>query len=38
LRPAGNWLVFAAREKKVYFFDKRGVVGKPMSMKDFLRQ
>ncbi|HXL23018.1 MAG TPA: hypothetical protein VOA78_11165 [Candidatus Dormibacteraeota bacterium] len=31
-------LIFAARENKVYFYDNSGVIGKPMSLKDFLKE
>jgi hypothetical protein len=30
-------VMFAAREKKVYFYDSSGVNGHPMKLKDFLR-
>jgi hypothetical protein len=30
-------VMFAAREKKVYFYDNLGVNGHPMNLKDFLR-
>jgi hypothetical protein len=33
----GMNLVVAAREKKVYFYDSSGVIGRPMNLKDFLR-
>ena len=31
-------IVFAARENKVYFYNRSGPIGKPMKLKDFLRQ
>jgi hypothetical protein len=31
-------IVFAAREKKVYFYDRAGQIGKAMNLKDFLRR
>jgi hypothetical protein len=37
LPPDRSIIVFAAREKKVYFYDKSGVTG-TMSLKDFLTQ
>jgi hypothetical protein len=37
LTPDRSIIVFAAREKKVYFYNKSGVSG-TMSLKDFLRQ
>jgi hypothetical protein len=37
LPPDVSMIVFAAREKKVYFYDSSGVTGS-MNLKDFLRQ
>ena len=30
-------IVFSARENRVYFYDRSGIIGKPMKLKDFLR-
>jgi len=35
--PGQTNIVFAAAEKKVYFYDNSGIIGKPMKLKDFLR-
>jgi hypothetical protein len=35
--PGKIYLVLAAREKQVYFYDNQGIIGKPMRLKDFLR-
>jgi hypothetical protein len=34
----GTYIVFGARDKKVYFYDSAGTVGKPMSLKEFFSQ
>jgi hypothetical protein len=31
-------IVFGAGDKKVYFYNRSGVIGKPMKLKDFLGQ
>jgi hypothetical protein len=36
--PGQTHILFAAGEKKVYFYDSSGVIGRPMSLKDFLSQ
>jgi hypothetical protein len=35
--PGQTNIIFAAGEKKVYFYDQSGVIGKPMNLKEFLR-